>query len=116
MLRCPNCGYESMGEVRVSRETREAVHSRAKGRCESCGKTEARFHLHHRDSNSLNNALANLAFLCPPCHMRAHREMKKRESQDDEERWLESDARKRLVREAEENRLRIPARILRGFQ
>ena len=40
--------------------------------CGDCGKTAARFEVHHRDKNARNNSLDNLVCLCRGCHIRVH--------------------------------------------
>lgn len=40
------------------------------GRCEKCG--GAVDHVHHRDEDTFNNDLSNLAGLCASCHVRHH--------------------------------------------
>src|SRR5262249_1129859 len=42
-----------------------------KAACENCGST-SRLHVHHIDSNPLNNTPSNLQTLCSVCHMRTH--------------------------------------------
>ena len=36
--------------------------------CQDCGQPK-RLERHHRDGNTLNNAVVNIAFLCRRCHM-----------------------------------------------
>ena len=45
-----------------------------RGECEDCGMEErfaGMFDVHHKDGDPRNNALANLALLCPNCHREA---------------------------------------------
>ena len=42
-----------------------------------CGKRSV--HIHHKDKNTLNNDIKNLAFLCAKCHGKAHRILNKKE-------------------------------------
>ena len=61
-------GIHSRGWERL----RLAVLQRDGYTCGDCGKTAARFEVHHRDKNALNNSLDNLLTLCRGCHIRVH--------------------------------------------
>ena len=51
--------------------SRIKAHRLVKTHCEMCA-TTGRLHVHHKDANPHNNALANLMTLCPSCHQQIH--------------------------------------------
>ena len=53
--------------------TRRAAKRRDEGRCVRCG-GEYLLSIHHLDGDRRNNAPANLATLCAPCHREAEQE------------------------------------------
>lgn len=50
------------------RAIREKVILRDASTCQACGRVVANGHVDHRDNNSHNNELSNLAYLCAHCH------------------------------------------------
>jgi hypothetical protein len=57
-----------MNERATHRQSRKTVSQR----CEVCGATGRKLHVHHKDGNGLNNSDDNLITLCVPCHQRWH--------------------------------------------
>lgn len=57
--------------VPTAQNSRNQSKKQRRTACEHCGAT-SRLHVHHRDSNPLNNAPSNLTTLCAPCHMKQH--------------------------------------------
>ncbi len=69
-----NGGYEWHKTQTKEFKLRKALSMRASGKCERCGwdKAEEILQIHHKDRNKNNNAINNLEFLCPTCHLYHH--------------------------------------------
>lgn len=74
---CNSCRKTKAGRPRGgwqrARAHRQEV--QARGACEGCGAVntiKGFFDIHHRDGNASNDAIENLALLCPSCHREAH--------------------------------------------
>jgi len=62
----------------ANRSQKQAAKQRAGFACQDCGRADLELEVHHRDGNWRNNSAANLAALCPVCHVQADAEIKAR--------------------------------------
>ena len=69
---CMTEHMEGRTKVANDRNGRRQAAKAVKPRCEMCGRSPSRLHVHHRDDDPQNNHPSNLQTLCPSCHRRCH--------------------------------------------
>ena len=70
--KCMAAAMEGKIKVLNTHNTHRQSQKAVKSKCEICGESNRRLHVHHKDGNGMNNSVDNLITLCVPCHHRWH--------------------------------------------
>lgn len=70
--KCMALGMEGTMKTSTPRSHHRQSRKAVKEKCQNCGRRNTKLHVHHADSNPMNNDPSNFRTLCGSCHRRCH--------------------------------------------